>query len=165
MLGEPGQGAAALGQALALGALARTAEMVGAAQRILDLVVEHARVRVQNGRPIGAYQAIQHACADSLRDVETSRWLLYQSAWRHQTGRDPVEAIALAKAHAGPACLRVARRGHQALGAIGYCEEHPLHLLHKRIHAASLDVGDASHHLEIVADALGLRSGHRDSSC
>jgi acyl-CoA dehydrogenase len=67
-----------------------------------------------------------------------------------------VADVALAKAHAGPACLRVARRGHQVLGAIGYCEEHPLHLLHKRIHAASLDFGDSAPHLETVARAIGL---------
>jgi hypothetical protein len=50
----------------------------------------------------------------------------------------------------------VARKGHQILGAIGYCEEHPLHLLHKRIQAAGLDFGDAGSHLETVAQAIGL---------
>jgi alkylation response protein AidB-like acyl-CoA dehydrogenase len=133
--------------------------MVGCAERILDLVTEHARMRVQSGRPIGSFQAIQHACADMLRDVETSRWLLYRSAWRLEQAEDADTAaadVALAKAHVGPACLRVARRGHQVMGAIGYCEEHPLHLLHKRIHAASLDFGDAGAHLETVARAIGL---------
>jgi alkylation response protein AidB-like acyl-CoA dehydrogenase len=51
----------------------------------------------------------------------------------------------------------VSARGHQIFGAIGYCEEHPLHLLHKRIHAASLDFGDAGLHLETVARAIGLQ--------
>ena len=41
-------------------------------------------------------------------------------------------------------------------GAISYCEEHPLHLLHKRIQAAGLDFGDAGLHLETVAQAIGL---------
>ena len=159
LVGPPGGGGGVLGRALQRGALGRVAEMVGAAGRILDLVVEHARVRVQSGRPLGAFQAIQHACADMLRDVETSRWLLHRSAWRLEQGGPaaaPAADVALAKAHAGPACLRVARRGHQVLGAIGYCEEHPLHLLHKRIHAASLDFGDAALHLEAVARAIGL---------
>jgi alkylation response protein AidB-like acyl-CoA dehydrogenase len=62
----------------------------------------------------------------------------------------------MAKAYAGEACLTVARRGHQIFGAIGYCEEHPLHLLHKRILAASLDCGDTAAHLETVAQAIGL---------
>ena len=62
-----------------------------------------------------------------------------------------------AKAHAAEACLAVARRGHQIFGAIGYCEEHPLHLIHKRIQAAALDFGDTQHHLETVARSIGLR--------
>lgn len=42
------------------------------------------------------------------------------------------------------------------MGAISYCEEHPLHLFHKRIQAAGLDFGDARLHLETVAQAIGL---------
>jgi alkylation response protein AidB-like acyl-CoA dehydrogenase len=64
----------------------------------------------------------------------------------------------IAKAYTGEACLRVARRAHQIFGAISYCEEHPLHLFHKRIQAASLDFGDADLHLETVAREIGL--GH-----
>jgi len=145
-----------LGAALQAGAIARTAEMVGAAQRVLELAVEHARTRVQGGRPIGGYQAIQHACADLVRDVDASRGLLYAAAWKLSEGLPAAADVAMAKAYAGEACLTVARRGHQIFGAIGYCEEHPLHLLHKRIHAASLDCGDAAEHLEAVAQAIGL---------
>ncbi|MGH7308485.1 MAG: acyl-CoA dehydrogenase family protein, partial [Candidatus Rokuibacteriota bacterium] len=136
---------------------ARTAEMVGAAQRVLDLAVEHARTRVQGGRPIGGYQAIQHACADLVRDVDASRGLLHVAAWKVSEGLAAGPDVATAKAYAGEACLTVARRGHQIFGAIGYCEEHALHLLHKRIQAASVDFGDAALHLETVARAIGLR--------
>ena len=152
-----GRGVDALAAALTAGALARTAEMVGAAQRVLDLAVEHARTRVQGGRPIGGYQAIQHACADLVRDVDCARGLLYLAAWRVSEGAPADGDVATAKAYAGEACLTVARRGHQIFGAIGYCEEHPLHLLHKRIQAASVDFGDAGTHLETVARAIGLQ--------
>jgi alkylation response protein AidB-like acyl-CoA dehydrogenase len=150
--------AAARGEALQAGALARTAEMVGAGQRILELAVEHAKTRVQGGRPIGGHQAIQHACADLVRDVDASRGLLYSAAWKASEGVPAASDIAMAKAYASDACLAVARRGHQIFGAIGYCEEHPLHLLHKRILAASLDCGDAAAHLEDVAQAIGLHA-------
>jgi len=155
-LGRAGEGRRALAAALTAGALARTAEMVGAAQRVLELAVEHARTRVQGGRPIGGHQAIQHACADLVRDVDAARGLLYAAAWRVAEGVADEADAPMAKAYAGEACLAVARRGHQIFGAIGYCEEHPLHLLHKRIHAASLDFGDAPLHLETVARAIGL---------
>jgi len=156
-LGPAGRGAGVLAAALTAGALARTAEMVGAAQHVLELAVEHAKTRVQGGRPIGGYQAIQHACADLVRDVDASRGLLYVAAWKAGEGVPADGDVATAKAYAGEACLTVARRAHQIFGAIGYCEEHILHLLHKRIQAASVDFGDAGLHLETVAQAIGLR--------
>ncbi len=156
LLGAVGDGEALLPPALLAGSLARTAEMVGGAQRVLELAVEHAKTRVQGGRPIGGYQAIQHSCADLVRDVDAARGLLRVAAWKAAEGRSAEADVALAKAYAGEACLAVARRGHQIFGAISYCEEHPLHLLHKRIQAASLDFGDTQLHLEAVARAIGL---------
>ena len=162
LIGAAGHGREPLRAALTAGALARTAEMVGAAQHVLDLTVAHAKTRVQGGRPIGGHQAIQHACADLVRDVDASRGLLYAAAWeasRSATaspGRDehggfggpvarpPMWSVAMAKAYAGEVCLQVARRAHQIFGAISYCAEHPLHLFHKRMLAASLDFGDAA---------------------
>jgi alkylation response protein AidB-like acyl-CoA dehydrogenase len=156
-IGAAGAGWALAEPALSLGALARSADMVGAAARILELCVEHVRGRVQFGRPIGSFQAVQHACADLLRDVEASRWLTCEAAWRVDGG-DPEQAaaVAAAAAHAAEACLRVARRGHQLMGAIGYSEEHPLHLLHKRILAGSVAWGGQGEHLERVARSIGL---------
>ena len=158
LLGRAGSAADILVSSLRAGALARTAEMVGGAQRIVELTVEHAKTRVQGGRPIGGYQAIQHACADLVRDVDASRALLYAATWRVSEGRPAEAEVALAKAYAGEACLTAARRGHQIFGAISYCEEHPLHLVHKRIQAGGLEFGDSSHHLETVARAIGLAS-------
>jgi len=156
VVGLPGHGRASLVRALRAGALARAAEIVGAAQRVLELTVEHAKTRVQGGRPIGGHQAIQHACADLVRDVDASRGLLYAAAWKAAEGGSAEADIAMAKAYAGEAGLSVARRAHQIFGAISYCEEHPLHLFHKRIQAASLDFGDADLQLETVARAIGL---------
>lgn len=156
-IGPVGSGWNTIAPALRLGALVRCAEMVGCAQRILDICCDYAKVREQSGRPIGAFQAIQHHCADLLRHVEASRGLLYNAASRHQEGMsDSAAAIATAKAYAHDAGLWVARKGHQIMGAIGYCEEHPLHLFHKRIQAAGLDFGDAATHVETVAQAIGL---------
>jgi butyryl-CoA dehydrogenase len=88
--------------------------------------------------------------------VDTARGLLYLAAWKTTEGEPAERDVAIAKAHAGQACLAVARRGHQIFGAISYCEEHPLHLFHKRIQAAAVDCGDANHHLETVARSIGL---------
>src|SRR5499425_1451036 len=156
LLGAAGRGWDALRPALQAGALARAAEMVGCAQRILDIAVEHAKGRKQFGRSLGSFQAIQHACADLLRDVETARGLVYRAATWIDAGRDAAAEVAMAKAYAGRCAQAVARKAHQLLGAISFCEEHSLHLFHKRIVAAALDFGDLSHHLETVASAMGL---------
>jgi alkylation response protein AidB-like acyl-CoA dehydrogenase len=164
VIGAAGRGREPLEAALSAGALARTAELVGAAQHVLDLTVAHAKTRVQGGRPIGGHQAIQHACADLVRDVDASRALLYAAAWSAAEGHSRAErgggagppAVSTAKAYASEVCVSVARRAHQIFGAISYCEEHPLHLFHKRMLAASLDFGDADLHLASVARAIGL---------
>jgi alkylation response protein AidB-like acyl-CoA dehydrogenase len=82
---------------------------------------------------------------------------VHHAAWVIDGGADAVTAAAMPKAYAGRTALAVARRAHQIFGAIAYSREHPLHLLHKRIHAASVDCGDRAAHLETVAKAIGLR--------
>jgi alkylation response protein AidB-like acyl-CoA dehydrogenase len=156
LVGEAGRGWEPLREALQAGALARAAEMVGCAQRILELCVDHAKARKQFGRPLGSFQAVQHALADLLRDVETARCLLHSAAWRMQEGLPRAADVAMAKAYAGRASQAVARKAHQLLGAISFCDEHPLHLFHKRILASGLEFGDPAHHLETVARAMGL---------
>jgi len=73
-----------------------------------------------------------------------------------EQGQECAADIAMAKAYAGRTSQSVARKAHQLLGAISFCEEHSLHLFHKRILAAGLDFGDPSHHLETVASSMGL---------
>jgi alkylation response protein AidB-like acyl-CoA dehydrogenase len=170
LVGPAGAGWEVLRPALAHGALARCAEMIGAAGRILELAVEHAKARVQSGRPIGSFQAIQHACADLLRGVETARPLALAAAWKTHEGLPADVDVAMAKSYVGDACLAVARGAHQIFGAIGYCEEHPLHRFHKRILAARADYGDGAHHAETIARWIvggGLRpsggAGERSS--
>jgi alkylation response protein AidB-like acyl-CoA dehydrogenase len=156
VLGIPGRGWQSLEPVMQLGALARCAEMVGCARFVLDTCADYAKVREQSGRPIGSFQAIQHHLADMLRNVEGARYIVYNAAWKMQEGMACTSDVAMAKAYVGEACLWAARKGHQILGAISYCEEHPLHLYHKRIQAAGLDFGDAALHYETVAQSLGL---------
>ena len=119
--------------------MSRSAELVGLAQRVLDICIAHISVREQSGHPIGAFQALQHSAADMLRDVEGARGIVWRAAWGLANGDSASTDVAMAKAYSSDACLNVVRRGHQLIGAIGYCEEHPMHIMHKRIQAASLD--------------------------
>ena len=81
LIGTDGQGWTVLGTVLDLAAVALSAEEVGGAQKVLEMAVEYAKVRVQFGRPIGSFQAIKHKCADMLLEVESGKSAAYYAAW------------------------------------------------------------------------------------
>jgi acyl-CoA dehydrogenase len=78
------------------------------------------------------------------------------AAWKATEGLPCAADVAMAKSYAGDACLAVARKAHQIFGAIGYCDEHPLHRLHKHILAARLAFGTPADQAEIIARSIGL---------
>jgi len=112
---------------------AAAAEALGVAQRALDLGVEHAKTRVQFGKPIGTYQAVSHPLAQTYTDVELARSLVYWAAWcvAEDDERAPAAAAA-AKALATEAAVGSCERSIQAHGGIGFTWEHPLHRFYKR---------------------------------
>lgn len=132
------------------------AEMVGGAQAVLDLTVDYAGQRRQFGQPIGAFQAVQHHCANMAIDVLGSRFATYEAAWRLGTGSDATMEISTAKAVVSEAYERVCALGHQVHGAIGFTAEHELHRYLRHATAAALSYGDADYHLDRLATRLGL---------
>jgi alkylation response protein AidB-like acyl-CoA dehydrogenase len=112
---------------------AMAAEAVGIAQRALDLGIEHAKTRVQFGKPIGTYQAVSHQLSDTYTDVELARSLAYWAAWcvANDDEQAPVAAAA-AKAFATEAAVVACERSIQVHGGTGFTWEHPLHRFYKR---------------------------------
>jgi len=156
LLGELNQGWAVIEKVLAWGAVGKCAEMVGGGQQVLDMTVEYAKQRVQFGRPIGSFQAIQHHCANMATDVEGSRYITYQAAWRLSENLPAENEVAMAKAWVSDAYRRVCALGHQCHGAIGFTKEHSMQLYSRRAKAAELMFGDSDLHLETVAKSIGL---------
>ncbi|HZT83959.1 MAG TPA: acyl-CoA dehydrogenase family protein [Gaiellaceae bacterium] len=112
---------------------AAAAEALGVAQRALDLGVEHARTRVQFGKPIGTYQAVSHPLAQTYTDVELARSLVYWAAWCVAEEDDHAAlAAAAAKAFATEAAVTACERSIQVHGGIGFTWAHPLHRFYKR---------------------------------
>ena len=143
--GDPGPG---LDAACAIVA----AESVGVAARALKLTVAYARERVQYGRPIGAFQAVSHRCAEMYLQTEGMRSLAHAAAWA--AGHDPDGlplAAAAAKAYASQAAFRVCADALQVHGGIGFSWEHDLHFYLKRARANAAWLGDAGEHRERVA--------------
>ncbi|HEX5527076.1 MAG TPA: acyl-CoA dehydrogenase, partial [Solirubrobacterales bacterium] len=131
------------------------AENVGAAPRAMEMAVTYAKDRTQFERPIGAYQAVSHRCAQMLLEVEGSRSLCYWAAWALDNEPEAApRAASMAKAYAGDAGFRVTASALQVHGGIGFTWEHDLHFFLKRGRANAASFGDAKWHRERVAAAV-----------
>jgi alkylation response protein AidB-like acyl-CoA dehydrogenase len=156
-LGEEGSGAAALERILELAAIGLAAEQVGGAQRCLDLAVAHAKSRVQFGRPIGSFQAIQHRCADMMLRVESARSAAYYAACvAAENGEGLARVASLAKAYCSDAYFHCAADSLQVHGGVGFTWEYDVHLHLKRAKWAESYLGDPVFHRERVARLIGL---------
>jgi alkylation response protein AidB-like acyl-CoA dehydrogenase len=135
--------------------VALAAESTGIAQRAMEMAVSYAKDRQQFGRPIGAYQAVSHRCAQMLLETENSRSAVYGAAWAAdaEPGSLPL-AASMAKAYASDAGWRVPDASIQVHGGIGFTWEHDLHFFLKRGKANAAMFGDARWHRERVADLV-----------
>jgi alkylation response protein AidB-like acyl-CoA dehydrogenase len=150
-----GSGVSALARARDLACIALSGEQVGAAGRALELTVAYTRDRVQFGRPIGSFQALQHRMADLHILVESARSLSYAAA-AAAAGDAPDLAVqaAAVKAHCSEMLLTVAAEMIQLHGAIAITWEHEAHRYFKRAHGAAHLFGHASTHLARVATEI-----------
>ena len=130
--------------------------MVGACQRILDLVVEHAKSRQQFGVAIGTFQAVQHKATDMYVAIERARALAYFAALTIAAD-DPRRrlAAAMAKASAGECQSLVFKHGIQLFGAMGFTWENDLQFALKRAKAGELLLGGAAEHRAMIAEEYG----------
>jgi alkylation response protein AidB-like acyl-CoA dehydrogenase len=135
--------------------VALAAESTGIAQRTMEMSVEYAKDRKQFDRPIGAYQAVSHRCAQMLLETENSRSAVYGAAWAADAEPESLPlAASIAKAYASDAGWRVPDAAIQVHGGIGFTWEHDLHFFLKRGKANAAMFGDAKWHRERVADAV-----------
>lgn len=137
------------------GAIAQCALMVGGAQQVIEMTVEHARNRVQFDRPIGSFQAIQHKCADMLTDAEGARFITYQAAWKMAQWLPYTLNASLAKAWVSEAYRRICINGQQIHGGIGIIKEHDMQLYFRRAKVAELTFGDVVFHRDKIAQEMG----------
>lgn len=140
---------------LAAGAIAIAADSIGGAQRVLDMAVEYAKVREQFGKPIGSFQAIKHAAAEIVADLEPARALVWYAAYAFDAlPREAARAAAMAKARACDVYSRAAGKAVLMHGGIGFTWEHDIHFWFKRARLNESLFGAPPYHRERVA-ALG----------
>ena len=132
-------------------------EMMGGAQKVLEMSVEYAKVRVQFGRPIGSFQAIKHKCADMLLEVESGKSAAYYASWAAAEDNEELPVVAaLSKAYCSEAYFHATAENIQIHGGIGFTWEHPAHLYFKRAKSSEIYLGDPTYHRELLAQRIGI---------
>ena len=126
------------------------AEMVGGAQRGLEIAAEHTKTRVQFERPLGAFQAVQHRLADMFIDVNGARWTTYRAVWRLSDGLPAEQEVSIAKAFTNTACQRIAASAQHLHGGIGVDVDYDLHYYFRRTKAFELSLGNTPFHLKTI---------------
>jgi|SRR3989339_716067 len=135
--------------------VSRCMEIVGGLQKVLEMTVQYVKDREQFGAPIGSFQVIQHYLAEMAVDVDTSKLITYQTAWKVSKNLPCEKDISMAKAWSGEAYQRVTALALQVHGAMGFTEEYDLHLYYKQAKSLQLMYGGGAYHRRIVASEMG----------
>lgn len=130
-------------------------QLVGLAQRMLDLAVDYVAQRRQFGKPIGSFQAVKHHLADVVTKIEFARPVLYRAALALAQGdRHRAALVSHAKLACADAAWTAARKGIQVHGAMGYTWEVDLQMFMKRAWVLDAAWGDRAFHKARLAETL-----------
>ncbi|MFQ5398717.1 MAG: acyl-CoA dehydrogenase family protein [Anaerolineae bacterium] len=124
LLGEVGTGFKNLGGILAEIRVMTGALGLGLAEAALATAIDYANERVQFGRPIAKFQAIQHKIADMGTQLEAARGLVYRAAWQIDQGQRDLKLAAMAKLFATEAANKIADECTRILGSYGFAMEY-----------------------------------------
>src|SRR5512137_250076 len=156
LLGKEGDGFKIALSTLDGGRIGIAAQAVGIAQACLDESVEYAKQRQQFGKPIAAFQAIQFMIADMATRIEASRYLLYNAAYKKDTGERYTKEAAMAKLFASETAVDCAIKGLQIHGGYGYTKEYTIERLFRDAKITEIYEGTSEvQRMVISANLLG----------
>ena len=155
LLGEIDEAWPHIERALELTHVPVCCELVGLAEKALEMVVEYLKVRVQFDRPIGIFQALQHRCADLMVGIELGKSLAYYACYAIEKNLpDAPVVLAMAQAYCSEMAQHTMSDSVQLFGGIGFTWEHDLHLYKRRAISLALNMGTTEEHREKVAEAF-----------
>ncbi len=135
-----------------IGAVAIAADSLGGTERALEMAVEYSKLREQFGKPIGSFQALKHAAAEIVADLEPARALLWYAAYAQDAlAAEAPRAAAMAKARLSEVYSQATDRAVLMHGGIGFTWEHDIHLWFKRARFNESYFGSPVYHRERVA--------------
>jgi len=157
ILGELDKGWPIMKRVLLEATVAECAWITGGARWVLETTIEYAKERIQFGRPIGTFQAIQHKLANMAVEVEGATSIMYYAAWA-LSENDPQLTLAasMAKAWCSDAYKHATFDGVQIHGGIGFTWDHDMHLYFKRAKTCEVTFGDGNYHREKGAQLLDI---------
>ena len=145
-----------IGRVLDVARVLLAAEMLGGAEACLAMAVEYARTRRQFDRPIGSFQAVKHACAEMMIEIDATRAAVMYAAMSAASGDELRIAGPLAKAQAADTYAQCAGSAIQVHGGIAFTWEHDLHLYFRRAKTTQALFGGSTHHRRLLAERAGL---------
>jgi alkylation response protein AidB-like acyl-CoA dehydrogenase len=158
VLGEVGHGFALALRWIGQGRYMIPARAIGAAERMLQMAIDYAKIRHSMGRPIGDYQAIQWQIADSQVEIESTKWLTLYAAWRVQQGMDARHASSIAKLDGALMANQVVDRVLQIHGGMGYTKELPIERWYRELRL--LRIFEGTDEIQRRTIARNLLKGH-----
>ncbi len=154
VLAEQGAGLRVALTTLNGGRIGIAAQALGIAQACLYEAAKYAKTRVQFNEPIGNFPAIQYKIADMVVGIEAARVLTYRAAWYKDTGKDYVQAGAMAKLFASEMCSKAANHAVQVFGGYGYCNDYPVERFLRDAKITEIYEGTSEIHRLVIARSL-----------
>ncbi len=154
LLGKEGEGFKIAMQTLDGGRIGIAAQSVGLAQGAYEAALAYAKQRVQFGKPIASLQAIQFKLADMAIEIQASRLLTYEAAWRKSQHLDYSTAAAIAKVKASETANKVANQAVQIHGGYGYTREFPVERMMRDAKITELYEGTSEIQRVVISNSI-----------
>jgi acyl-CoA dehydrogenase len=159
VLGEIGGGFKLIMQSVSAVRLCHIgARCAGMAQRVLEMMREHAATRKQFGQPIGDFQMVQQMIADSAIEIYATRSMVLDCARDIDDGLDPRDKVSMIKVYASEMLGRVADRGIQVFGGYGFSKDLPLERIYRDSRVTRIYDGTSEIHRMLIARSI-IRNG------
>ncbi len=154
LIGEPGQGYKIALAALDHSRIGIAAQALGIAEGAYEQALEYSKQRVQFGKTICQFQAIQFMLSDMVTDIEAARFLIYNAAWLYDQGKRVSKEVAIAKLFASEMSFRVVHKALQIHGGYGYMKEYPVERMYRDQRVTEIYEGTSEVQRMVIANQL-----------
>ncbi len=154
LIGEPGQGYKIALATLDHSRIGVAAQALGIAEGAFEQALEYSKQRVQFGKPICQFQAIQFMLSDMATDIEAARFLIYNAAWYYDQKKRVSKEVAMAKLFASEMSFRVVHKALQIHGGYGYMKEYPVERMYRDQRVTEIYEGTSEVQRMVIANQL-----------